>query len=109
MVNSAEFRALAAESGIELRRDPDVIMTPTSSLDEFIDLAEGLGLVILGLDGFRLDGAVVVPLLDFIADFSAIEGSWASRVRASASEARLARDWEAGTELVEVTLEGFGG
>lgn len=70
-----------------------------------IDLAEDLD---LGLDGFQMDGTVVVPLIDFIADFSSIDGPWASRVHASASTARnTARAWGPMPDLVEVALAGF--
>ena len=108
MVTSAEFRALAASRGVELRPDVDVIMTSGDTLNKFVDLVEDMGLVILGLDGFQLDGAVVVPLLDFIADFSSIEGPWTSRVHTSALAARdVSRDWGPMPDLVEVTLDGL--
>jgi hypothetical protein len=108
MVTLGEFRALASAHGLELRPGFDVVVAPASSLSALIDLAEGLDLVILGLDGFNLDGAVVVPLLDFIADFSAIEGTRSSRVHASASEARVViREWAPWPDLVEVTLDGL--
>ena len=108
MVTPDEFSALADAAGVELRRDVDVVVASGDTLNKLVDLAENLDLVILGLDGFQRDGAVVVPLLDFIADFSSIEGPWASRVHASASAARsVSLDWGPMPDLVEVTLAGL--
>jgi hypothetical protein len=108
MVTSSRLRALATARGVELRPDVDVIVTSGNTLDKFVDIAEELGLVILGLDGFRMDGAVVVPLMDFIADFSSIVGSWTTRVHTSASVTReVSRDWVPLPDLIEVTLAGL--
>lgn len=64
--------------------------------------------MILGLDGLKLDGAFVVPLIDFIADFSGIAGPWEVRVRVSGSAAREALEtWGTLPDLVEVTLDGI--
>lgn len=108
MVTQAEFSALAAGGGVELRPDVDAVVASGGTLNKLIDLAEDHDLVILGLDGFQIDGAVVVPMLDFIADFSCIEGPRASRVRASSAAARdVSRSWGPMPDLVEVTLDGF--
>ena len=108
MVTRAEFGALASASGIELRPDLDVVVTAGRALLELVDLAEAQDLVVLGLDGFALDGSVVVPSMDYIADFSDITGSWASRVQASAAAARsVVQTWGPMPDLVEITLDGI--
>lgn len=108
MVTQAEFSALAAARGVELRTDADVVVVSGDTLDRLVDLVEDQDLVILGLDGFRVDGEVVVPQIDFIADFSSIGGPWPARVRASALASReVTRGWGPMPDLVEVTLAGF--
>ncbi len=108
MVTQAEFSDFVAARGVELGPDVDVVVTSGGTLGRLVDLAEDLGLVILGLDGFRVNGAVIVPLIDFIADFSSIEGPWASRVHASALASReVSCEWSPMPDLVEVILAGF--
>jgi hypothetical protein len=109
MVTSAGFGSLAISRGIEFRRDPAEILVATATTTSgLIDLAESVGLVVMGLDGLQADGAVVVPMMDFIADFSGIAGSWEERVRVSASAARdVLAAWEGATDLIEVTLDGL--
>lgn len=108
MVTPDDFRAIAVARGVDLRSDVDVIMAFSDTLASLIDLAEESQLVILGLDGFKMDGAVVLPLLDFIADFSSVEGSWESRVKESARVAReVSRAWRPLPDLIEVTLDGL--
>ena len=64
--------------------------------------------MILGMDGLLLDGTVVVPLEDFIADLGAIDGRWDDRVRESAREAsEIATHWDSGVSHVELTLDGL--
>lgn len=110
MVTRVELGVLAAAHGIELRPDLEVVVIPGESLGAFIDLVATHQLVILGLDGFKLDGSVVVPLMDYIADFGEIAGSWASRVHASAGAAReVVGQWGPMPDLIEVTLDGVDG
>lgn len=109
MVTPGQFEELVASRRIDARIDAhDTIQVPLAQLERFVELTEELGLVILGLDGLRQDGAVIVPLIDYIADFGEIGGPWDDRVRASAVEARsVAAGWESGPDLVEVVLEGL--
>src|SRR5680860_379813 len=93
-MNQTEFSVLAAAHAVALRPDFDSIMIAGDTLNTLVDLAEKQGLVILGLDGFQQNGAAVVPLLEFNADFSSIVGPWAERVHASALATRdLLNDW----------------
>lgn len=110
VVTRHEFGTLAAANGIDLRPDLDVVMTIASGFVALIDLAEAQSLVVLGLDGFHLDGAVVVPSMDHIADFSAIDGEWTLRVKASADAARqVTQQWGPMPDLIEITLDGLDG
>ena len=52
-----------------------------SSFREAIRLANDLDIVILGLDGLTQDGAVLLPLDDFVVDLGSITGSWEERVK----------------------------
>lgn len=108
VVTRHEFDTLAAAIGIDVRPGLDVVVTTAVGFLALMDLAEAHGLVVLGLDGFHLDGAVVVPSMDHIADFSTIEGEWASRVKASSVAARhVAQQWAPMPDLVEITLDGL--
>ncbi|SRR6266851_3518604 len=62
--------------------------------------------VILGFEGFRTNGFALTPLLEYIADFSTIEGSRAERVARSAEAAlRVLANWQRGPEFVEFVYE----
>jgi hypothetical protein len=62
--------------------------------------------VILGFEGFRTDGRSLVPLLDYIADFSAIQGSAADRVAKTAQAALVVlAKWKGGPEFIEFVVE----
>jgi len=61
-----------------------------------------------GLEGFNLDGAEVVPLLDVMADFGSVVGDWATQVELCAAAAREVRaHWQPAPDLIEVTLDGI--
>lgn len=109
MVTPDQFTTLVTRRGIDARIDAHgTIQVPLVELESFVEVTEELGLVILGLDGLRQDGAVIVPLIDYIADFSDVAGLWLDRVRASAAAARTAAaDWVGGPDLVEVVLDGL--
>lgn len=103
-----EFGALAARAGMELWPGLTGIVIPAAAFDAMVQLVEAQSLVVLGLDGFHLDGAFVVPSMDHIADFSDIVGSWDSRVHQGAAAARqVVQDWVPMPDLVEVTLAGL--
>lgn len=62
--------------------------------------------VILGFEGFRTDGASLEPLLEYIADFSGIQGSPADRVVRTAEAALIVlAKWEGGPEFIEFVVE----
>lgn len=110
MVTTGEFRRRSASRGIELRLHPTgSIQVPVGALFQVLGLAEELGLVVLGMEGLREDGAVVVPLDDFIADLSDTTGTWSERVHASAAAARaIGAEWGTQPDLVELILDGLG-
>lgn len=100
---------LAAERGIDLRGELDsALMVPVDQLDRAIELIEELNLVVLGMEGLREDGAVVVPLIDYIADLGGIVGEWSERVRESTTDARaILQQWLGGPDLVDLVLDGL--
>ena len=109
LITTADFARRAVARGCQLKDGFDGIVTTAATLGTVIDLAEELSLVVLGLDGFNLDGAEVVPMIDFIADFSSVVGDWAKRVDLCAAAAReLQAHWQPSPDLIEVTLDGFG-
>lgn len=111
MVTAAKLRAIAAQRGVDLPRDPSAVIVATAATATgLVELAQELDLIVLGLDGLQVDGAVVVPLIDFIADFGDVPGAWDDRVRACAASARDVLDeWSGGPDLIEFTLDGLDG
>jgi hypothetical protein len=109
VVTTAALLEAAVERGIEVLEHPNgIFRVALAQLPETILLVQEFNLVVLGLDGLLLDGAVIVPLIDFIADFSAIAGSWEHRVRDSASQAsEVVTVWGVGPTHVELTLDGL--
>jgi len=72
-----------------------------------LDWIEKESLVVLGVDGLRIDGPFVSRSLDHIADFSSLEGPASTRSRASVEAVRgvLAR-WDGEVQFVDVRLAG---
>lgn len=107
VVTADEFSELMSVSGIDLPTS-DLFVLTRGDLAGLIDLAETNGLIILGLDGARAEGSSIMPLIEYIADFSEIAGSLEFRVRQSAEAARqIDRLWGSEAELVEVVLDGL--
>jgi hypothetical protein len=109
MVTSADFRHEAAARGIDV---PDhaggALRVAANELRDARSLAKDLGLVVLGLDGLLQDGAVFLPLDDYIADLSGVTGPWEDRVVQSAEAASvIATSWGSAPSFVELTLEGL--
>ena len=64
------------------------------------------GLIILGIEGFKCDGVSVIPLVDYIADFSSITGSLSERVDASLNAAlSVLPNWENTVEFIEFIID----
>src|SRR5829696_6784139 len=61
-------RALSTEDRGTGQRYPSV-----RTLHDALDQIEALGIVVIGLEGLNTDGINIIPSLDHIADFSAIE------------------------------------
>ncbi len=76
-----------------------------------IDWIESRSLVVLGFDGFDVDGESILPRLDRIADFStgphpiAIEGNWEQRVEGSCRAAKATlQQWLGDVQLVDLVV-----
>lgn len=63
--------------------------------------------MLLAFEGFRTDGVSLMPLLEYIADFSAIEGSPADRVAKTAEAALVVlENWKGvPPEFIEFVIE----
>jgi hypothetical protein len=86
---------------------PNTTLVGLGSVEEAVAWLRENRAVILGFEGFRTDGISLVPLLDYIADFSAIEGSPADRVAKTAEAALvvLSRWRGGGPEFIEFIVE----
>jgi hypothetical protein len=72
-----------------------------------LDWIEAESLIVLGVDGVRVDGDFVARSLDHIADFTSLEGTVASRSHASVEAARdTLTSWDGEVEFVDVRLAG---
>lgn len=56
------------------RADGGELYFPSTSLDGVIRLCESHQKFIIGIEGFRQEGAYIVPVSDAIADFSSLTG-----------------------------------
>lgn len=82
-----------------------LLLVHVSGLERAIQVARHLSLSVVGMEGFNVSDGTPMPLLDYIADLSEIEGSWAVRVEKSATAAlRIAEAWRDEPEYVEVSL-----
>ncbi|TGL66537.1 hypothetical protein [Leptospira kmetyi] len=62
--------------------------------------------IILGIEGFNCDGVSILPLSDYIADFSSIVGSPQERITESLnSSIRILSLWDNAVEFVEFVVE----
>lgn len=109
MVTTTELLEAAADRGIDVLDHPaGAFRVDMAHLRDAIRLVRDLNLVILGMDGLLQDGAAIVPLNDFIADFSEIVGSWNERVRdSSEAGSEVAAVWSREPSYVELTLDGL--
>src|SRR5262249_19712496 len=93
-----EFEPPAGYQGLRLLSYGKTMYGLGSAVD-VVDLIERERFVILGMEGFNTDGRALVALVEFIADFSGINGSWPERTRTSAHEARrVLQIWNVGLE-----------
>jgi hypothetical protein len=83
----------------------DTLLIGLGGLGDALTLAGELALVIEGMEGFRTDGVTLTPLVDFVADLTDIDGTWAERVQLSVEGARrVAAAWVNGPEFIELML-----
>jgi hypothetical protein len=62
--------------------------------------------VILGLEGFKCNGVSILPMEDFIADFSSITGTPIDRIQKSLQAAiTILPQWADDVEFVEFVIE----
>ena len=72
---------------------------------EAIELFRSRGYVILGFEGFNTDGVILAPQMDFIADFSSIDGTWSERVERSADAAVVVlANWHSWPQFVTFVI-----
>ena len=72
-------------------------------LDEYLSWIRDQEQVVLGFEGFQTDGYWIIPLIDFIADLSSIDGSWEERVAKSGDAAKKIVDlWGPAVQFVSV-------
>lgn len=65
--------ALAESAGIALERRGGVALVRSADAAAFLDEADRHGAVVLGAEGFRLNGPDLVPDLDAILDLSGMD------------------------------------
>jgi hypothetical protein len=88
-------------SGLVLR-SPNSTLIGIGVLREAIDVLRKHGLVILGMEGFRTDGRRIIPMVQFVADFSQLQSAGRRLVDDSAAAAlRVAAHWTDGPQFVE--------
>jgi hypothetical protein len=66
---------LLARSGLPTEVRAGVAFLTVDDALRLVDLARAEGVVILGMDGFRVQGSSTIPLMDWIADFSPVAGT----------------------------------
>jgi len=63
---------LCQQAGISVKRIGGLELIAASDAEGFIRAARARGVVILGIEGFRIQGSGVSPDMDAIADFSTL-------------------------------------
>lgn len=107
----AEFnrRLLADPPGMLLVSHPDILVGIGGMCGAAL-IAEDMGVLILGLDGFRTDGEHLIPLIEYILDSSCLctpDLVWESAVKKSVGAVEWVADlWKDGPEFVEFVLLG---
>jgi hypothetical protein len=71
-----------------------------------IEFFRSRGDVILGFEGFNTDGVHLMPQMDFITDFSSLDGTPYERVQRSADAANLViSNWRPGPQFVTFVVD----
>lgn len=63
---------LAAVVGLEVKEIGSLELIAWSDIDTFLSVVRERNVVVLGIEGFRINGSKAVPDLDAIADFSGL-------------------------------------
>ena len=98
---------LAASVDAPLMLSGGEVYVGTAGAAAAVDRFRSRDAVILGFEGFDVDGVHLRPRLDRIADLSALEGEWTARVRRAADAALAILDgWGEDPEFVTFALDG---
>lgn len=96
---------LAQRFPLDSRTEGREVMLRLRVVPEALRAATQRGLVVLGMEGFKVDDHWISPQLDYIADLSSIEGPWAERVRASSRAAlEIVARWPDTIDYVELVV-----
>jgi len=102
----AELEELAAVINGPLMLWSNEVFVGLEVASEAIALFRSRGDVILGFEGFNTDGAHLMPQMDFITDFSSIDGTWLERAERSADAASLVlSNWRPGPQFVTFVID----
>lgn len=63
---------LAAVTGVAVKEVGSLELVAWSDADAFLKVVRDRNIVILGIEGFRIEGSKVVPYMNAIADFSGL-------------------------------------
>jgi len=75
-------KQIADKYGVEILERPNSELVASKNFTSFLAACKEEGAVIIGIEGFRLEGKTIIPEMGAIADFSDLRSS-----EASASEA----------------------
>jgi hypothetical protein len=102
----AELEELAAVISGPLMLWGNELFVGLEVASKVIEFFRSRGDVILGFEGFNTDGAHLMPQMDFITDFSSIDGTWLERVERSADAAILVMfKWRPGPQFVTFVVD----
>jgi hypothetical protein len=101
------FEAHLKREGLPMLRSAGRAYPSVGALLASLDWLEQERLVVLGVDGIRIDGVVVVRSLDHIADFAGLEGPPDTRSHASVEALRhVLGGWDGDVQFVDLRLTG---
>lgn len=102
----AELEELAAVINGPLLLWSNEVFVGLDVASQAIELFRSRGDVILGFEGFNTDGVRLMPQLDFITDFSSIDGTWLERAQRSADAATsVLSNWRPGPQFVTFVID----
>jgi hypothetical protein len=101
------FEAHLRREGLPVLRAAGRTYPSVGAVVASLDWLEKETLVVLGVDGVRIDGDLVARSLDHIADFSTLEGPTETRSHASVGAVReVLGAWGDDVQFVDVRLTG---